>query len=120
VRLTFCARANGSAQFRTRTEAGAKAAPATTNKTFTPAPSSPSQTAWGVLGLLAGGDTNSGSLLKGVEWLVEHQRSDGGWNEDLSTGTGFPRVFYLKYHYYRHSFPVLALSVYRKTRGARR
>ena len=90
------------------------------NHTFTPAPSSPSQTAWGVLGLLAGGDITSSSLLKGVEWLTEHQREDGGWDEDLSTGTGFPQVFYLKYHYYRHSFPVLALSMYRKTRGASR
>ncbi len=87
------------------------------NQTFTAAPSSPSQTAWGVLGLLAGGDTTSSSLQKGVEWLIEHQRSDGGWDEELSTGTGFPRVFYLKYHYYRHSFPVLALSMYRKARG---
>jgi squalene-hopene/tetraprenyl-beta-curcumene cyclase len=88
------------------------------NQTFAAAPSSPSQTAWAVLGLLAGGDTTSSSLHKGVEWLVEHQRSDGGWDEDLSTGTGFPRVFYLKYHYYRHSFPVLALATYRKRRGA--
>jgi squalene-hopene/tetraprenyl-beta-curcumene cyclase len=87
------------------------------NKTFTVAPSTPSQTAWAILGLLAGGDTTSSSLTKGVEWLVEHQRADGGWDEDLSTGTGFPRVFYLKYHYYRHSFPVLALSMYRKVKG---
>jgi squalene-hopene/tetraprenyl-beta-curcumene cyclase len=89
------------------------------NKIFTAAPSSPSQTAWGVLGLLAGGDTNSSSLFKGVEWLIEHQRADGGWDEELSTGTGFPKVFYLKYHYYRHSFPVLALSMYRKARAPR-
>jgi squalene-hopene/tetraprenyl-beta-curcumene cyclase len=87
------------------------------NKTFTAAPSSPSQTAWGVLGLLAGGDTTSSSLQKGVEWLIEHQRSDGGWDEELSTGTGFPRVFYLKYHYYRHSFPVVAVSMSRMARG---
>jgi squalene-hopene/tetraprenyl-beta-curcumene cyclase len=87
------------------------------NKTFTPAPSTPSQTAWAVLGLLAGGDTSSSSLLSGVEWLVEHQRADGGWDEDLSTGTGFPRVFYLKYHLYRTSFPVLALAAYRKARA---
>ena len=88
------------------------------NQTFTAAPSTPSQTAWGVLGLLAGGDTTSRSLQKGVEWLTEHQREDGGWDEDLSTGTGFPRVFYLKYHYYRHFFPVLALATYRKVKGA--
>jgi len=88
------------------------------NSTFTPAPSTPSQTAWAVLGLLASGDTNSGSVQSGIEWLVEHQRADGHWDEDLSTGTGFPRVFYLKYHLYRDSFPVLALAAYRKARGA--
>jgi squalene-hopene/tetraprenyl-beta-curcumene cyclase len=86
------------------------------NKTFTPAPSSPSQTAWGVLGLLAGGDTNSSSLKNGIGWLIENQRADGGWDEELSTGTGFPGVFYLKYHLYRNSFPVLALAAYRKAR----
>ena len=71
-----------------------------------------------ILGLLAGGDTTSSSLHKGIEYLVETQRKDGGWDEELSTGTGFPGVFYLKYHYYRHSFPVLALSTYLKTRSA--
>jgi squalene-hopene/tetraprenyl-beta-curcumene cyclase len=85
--------------------------------TFVAAPSTPSQTAWAVLGLIAGGDTTSGSLHKGIEFLVESQRPDGGWNEELSTGTGFPRVFYLQYHLYRHSFPVLALAAYRKARG---
>jgi squalene-hopene/tetraprenyl-beta-curcumene cyclase len=89
------------------------------NKTFAAAPSSPSQTAWGVLGLIAGGDTTSSSLQMGVEWLLKNQREDGGWDEELSTGTGFPRVFYLKYHYYRHFFPVLALATYRKAKGAR-
>lgn len=90
------------------------------NKTFTPGPSTPSQTAWGVLGLLASGDTASSSVVNGVEWLVEHQRADGGWDEDYSTGTGFPGVFYLKYHLYRNSFPVLALAAYRKARGVSR
>lgn len=90
------------------------------NKTFTPGPSTPSQTAWAVLGLLASGDTNSESVAKGVEWLVEHQRADGGWDEDYSTGTGFPAVFYLKYHLYRNSFPVLALAAYRKAKGVAR
>jgi squalene-hopene/tetraprenyl-beta-curcumene cyclase len=90
------------------------------NKTFTPGPSTPSQTAWGVLGLLASGDTASSSVLNGVEWLVEHQRADGSWDEEYSTGTGFPGVFYLKYHLYRNSFPVLALAAYRKARGVAR
>jgi squalene-hopene/tetraprenyl-beta-curcumene cyclase len=87
-------------------------------ETFVAAPSTPSQTAWAILGLLAGGDTTSGSLHKGVEYLIETQKKDGSWDEDLSTGTGFPGVFYLKYHLYRNSFPVLALSNYLKTRSA--
>jgi squalene-hopene/tetraprenyl-beta-curcumene cyclase len=86
-------------------------------KTFVAAPSSPSQTAWAILGLLASGDTTSSSVRTGVDHLMETQRPDGGWDEELSTGTGFPGVFYLKYHYYRHSFPVLALSSYLKTKG---
>jgi squalene-hopene/tetraprenyl-beta-curcumene cyclase len=86
--------------------------------TYVAAPSTPSQTAWAILGLLAGGDTTSYSLHKGIEYLIETQRSDGGWDEALSTGTGFPGVFYLKYHLYRNSFPVLAFSTYLKTRGA--
>ena len=89
------------------------------NHTYTPDHSTPSQTAWAILGLIAGGDTTSSSLHKGVEYLIETQRGDGGWDEDLSTGTGFPGVFYLQYHLYRHSFPVLALAAYRKARGAR-
>jgi len=86
--------------------------------TFVAAASTPSQSAWAVLGLIAGGDTTSSSLQKGIEYLMETQRADGGWDEALATGTGFPRVFYLQYHYYRHSFPVLALSTYVKTKSA--
>ncbi len=59
--------------------------------TFVAAPSAPSQTAWAILGLLAGGDTHSSSVQQGIEYLMETQRPDGGWNEALSTGTGFPR-----------------------------
>jgi squalene-hopene/tetraprenyl-beta-curcumene cyclase len=86
--------------------------------TFVPAPSAPSQTAWAILGLLAGGDSASISVQKGIQYLIETQRTDGGWDEELSTGTGFPGVFYLKYHFYRNSFPVLAMSAYLKTRSA--
>ena len=80
------------------------------NNTFTAAPSTPSQTAWAVLGLLASGDESSLSIYHGVEYLVDTQRPDGTWDEQLATGTGFPRVFYLSYHLYRNSFPLLALS----------
>lgn len=87
--------------------------------TFVGAGSTASQTAWAVLGLLAGGDTTSESVLRGVDYLVKNQRADGGWDEDLATGTGFPRVFYLTYHLYRHSFPALALAEFMKQKGGR-
>jgi squalene-hopene/tetraprenyl-beta-curcumene cyclase len=84
------------------------------NGTFAPAPSTPSQTAWAILGLIAGGDTGSISVRNGVEYLLAAQRADGSWDEELATGTGFPRVFYLNYHLYRNYFPLLALSRFAK------
>ncbi len=85
-------------------------------------PSTPSQTAWALLGLLAANDTRSDSVAKGVRWLTEHQAEDGSWSELMPgrngesyyTGTGFPTVFYLGYHLYKQYFPLLALSTYRK------
>jgi squalene-hopene/tetraprenyl-beta-curcumene cyclase len=81
-------------------------------------PSTPSQTAWAVLGLLAAGDTRSDSAARGVAWLLRTQRKDGGWDEQNFTGTGFPRVFYLAYHLYRDYFPLLALTTYAKVMAA--
>ena len=81
---------------------------------FVAAPSTPSQTAWAILALLAGGDTTSTTLHDGVDYLIRTQNRDGSWNEDLATGTGFPKVFYLSYHLYRNSFPLLALNTYLK------
>ncbi len=81
---------------------------------FIPNPSTPSQTAWAILALLAGGDIRSESIYNGVEYLVRTQRPDGNWNEDYCTGTGFPRVFYLAYTDYRNTFPLLALANYMK------
>jgi squalene-hopene/tetraprenyl-beta-curcumene cyclase len=83
---------------------------------FVPTASTPSQTAWAVLGLLASGDDTSSSVAKGIEYLEHSQGTDGLWQEELATGTGFPRVFYLNYHMYRNSFPVLALSEYLRHR----
>ena len=82
--------------------------------------STPSQTAWAVLGLLAAGDTRSDSVAKGIRWLIERQHEDGSWDELMPgrngesyyTGTGFPRVFYLGYHLYKQYFPLLALTTY--------
>ncbi len=85
--------------------------------------STPSQTAWALLGLLAAGDDRSDSIAKGIRWLLEHQEKNGGWDESVGegitrqaqvTGTGFPRVFYLAYHGYRNYFPLLALTTYKK------
>ncbi len=82
---------------------------------FVPAPSTASQTAWAVMGLLAAGDIRSESVHQGVAYLVEQQREDGSWTEDLATGTGFPGVFYLTYHLYPHSFPLMALAKYQQS-----
>ncbi|HET9099647.1 MAG TPA: prenyltransferase/squalene oxidase repeat-containing protein, partial [Acidobacteriaceae bacterium] len=81
-------------------------------------PSTASQTAWAVLGLLAAGDTRSDSVAKGIRWLLQQQNPDGSWNEEEYTGTGFPRVFYLAYHMYRNYFPLLALTTYRRAMQA--
>jgi squalene-hopene/tetraprenyl-beta-curcumene cyclase len=86
---------------------------------FVPGPSTPSQTAWALLGLMAGGDARSSSVQHGIERLLNTQHSDGSWEEELSTGTGFPKVFYLNYHYYRLYFPLLALAEFVKQGGAR-
>jgi len=81
---------------------------------FVAAPSTPSQTAWAIIALLAGGDTTSTSLHDGLEYLVRTQNDDGTWDEELATGTGFPQVFYLCYHLYRNSFPLMALNNFLK------
>jgi squalene-hopene/tetraprenyl-beta-curcumene cyclase len=72
--------------------------------------STPSQTAWALLALHASGDADSAAARRGVEWLVEHQREDGGWDEPQFTGTGFPGDFYIAYHLYRVVFPISALG----------
>jgi len=78
-------------------------------------PSTASQTAWAVMGLLAASDTRSDSVQRGIAYLLKTQRRDGSWEESLYTGTGFPRVFYLMYYMYRQYFPLLALTAYAKT-----
>jgi squalene-hopene/tetraprenyl-beta-curcumene cyclase len=80
------------------------------NDIYTAAESTPSQTAWALMGLIASGDTISASVRNGVEYLTRTQSADGSWVEELATGTGFPKVFYLNYHYYRLYFPVIALA----------
>ncbi len=87
------------------------------HRCFTAGPSTPSQTAWAILGLIAGGDANSLSVQHGIEHLLDTQRPDGSWDEELATGTGFPRVFYLNYHLYKDYFPLLALASFVKARA---
>jgi len=78
-----------------------------------PAASTPSQTAWALLGLMAVGETNNPAVERGVRYLFRTQTEGGLWNEDRFTATGFPRVFYLRYHGYRKFFPLWALARYR-------
>src|SRR5713101_1922528 len=81
---------------------------------FVPAPSTPSQTAWALLGLIAAGQGDTEALTRGVRHLVDTQKPDGTWDEHLATGTGFPNVFYLRYTLYRNYFPLLALTQARR------
>ncbi|WP_437185954.1 terpene cyclase/mutase family protein [Planctomicrobium sp. SH668] len=70
----------------------------------------PSQTAWALMGLMAAGEVESTAVRKGIAFLLNRQKEDGTWDEPEFTGTGFPRVFYLRYHLYRHYFPLMALA----------
>jgi squalene-hopene/tetraprenyl-beta-curcumene cyclase len=76
-------------------------------------PATASQTAWALLGLFAAGEHDHAACERGVQWLLRTQASDGSWDEPYFTGTGFPRVFYLRYHYYPMYFPLMALGQYR-------
>jgi squalene-hopene/tetraprenyl-beta-curcumene cyclase len=83
-----------------------------------PTPSTASQTAWALLGLMAVGETDSPEVERGVRWLAENQADDGLWGQELYTGGGFPRVFYLRYHGYPKYFPLWALARYRNLKAA--
>jgi len=80
-------------------------------------PTTASQTAWAILGLLAAEETESAAVRRGIEYLMLSQQEDGSWNEPEFTGTGFPRVFYLRYHLYRMYFPLMALGRYARLAG---
>jgi squalene-hopene/tetraprenyl-beta-curcumene cyclase len=69
-----------------------------------------------LIGLLAASTPDDPAVLRAVHWLIEQQKNDGTWDESDFTGTGFPRVFYLKYHLYRNSFPLYALARFRNMR----
>ena len=77
------------------------------------APSTASQTAWALLGLMAAGEIDHPAVERGISYLLRTQGRDGFWSEQLFTATGFPRVFYLRYHGYPKFFPLWALARYR-------
>jgi squalene-hopene/tetraprenyl-beta-curcumene cyclase len=75
--------------------------------------STASQTAWAVMGMLAGGEAENPAVKRGIEYLLSQQKEYGSWYEDEFTGTGFPIHFFIKYHMYQQFFPLMALSRYR-------
>jgi squalene-hopene/tetraprenyl-beta-curcumene cyclase len=81
------------------------------------APSTASQTAWALLGLMAAGRADHEAVARGIEWLLRNQTKDGLWGQDHYTGGGFPRVFYLRYHGYPKFFPLWALARYRNLKS---
>jgi squalene-hopene/tetraprenyl-beta-curcumene cyclase len=85
-----------------------------------PAASRASQTAWALLGLMAAGETNHPAVKHGIGYLMRTQARDGTWGEAHFTATGFPRVFYLRYHGYAKYFPLWALARYRNLKTANR
>jgi squalene-hopene/tetraprenyl-beta-curcumene cyclase len=85
---------------------------------YKPAPSTASQTAWALLGLMAAGEVDHPAVKRGIDYLSKNQGADGFWNEPRYTATGFPRVFYLRYHGYSKFFPLWAMARYRNLKNA--
>jgi squalene-hopene/tetraprenyl-beta-curcumene cyclase len=83
---------------------------------YEPAPSTASQTAWALLGLMAAGEVDHPAVARGIAYLQQTQDATGLWRQDAYTGGGFPRVFYLRYHGYPQFFPLWALARYRNLR----
>jgi squalene-hopene/tetraprenyl-beta-curcumene cyclase len=87
---------------------------------YEPAPSTASQTAWALLGLMAAGEVDHPAVARGIDYLSRMQGPDGLWVEEHFTATGFPRVFYLRYHGYPKFFPLWAMARYRNLKNANR
>jgi squalene-hopene/tetraprenyl-beta-curcumene cyclase len=89
-------------------------------KAYRSAPSTPSQTAWALLGLMAAGEADAKEVMAGLRYLADSQGGDGFWKEERFTATGFPRVFYLRYHGYSKFFPLWAMARYRNLKKGSR
>ncbi|MEE2698134.1 MAG: squalene--hopene cyclase [Pseudomonadota bacterium] len=76
--------------------------------------STPSQTSWALLGLMAAGEVDSNSVKRGIEYLLNAKRAGGKWHEEYFNAVGFPRIFYLRYHGYSSYFPLWTLARYRE------
>jgi squalene-hopene/tetraprenyl-beta-curcumene cyclase len=87
-------------------------------KGYEPAPSTASQTAWALLGLMAAGDVDHPAVERGIAYLKNKQEPDGLWTEQRFSAVGFPRIFYLRYHGYPKFFPVWAMARYRNLKNA--
>jgi squalene-hopene/tetraprenyl-beta-curcumene cyclase len=86
-------------------------------KGFEAAPTTASQTAWALLALMAVGEVENPAVARGMKYLIDTQTKKGLWDEQRYTATGFPRVFYLRYHGYAKFFPLWALARYRNLRS---
>jgi squalene-hopene/tetraprenyl-beta-curcumene cyclase len=86
-------------------------------KGYEPAPTTASQTAWALLALMAAGEVENPAVARGMQYLIDTQTKKGLWDEQRYTATGFPRVFYLRYHGYSKFFPLWALARYRNLRS---
>jgi squalene-hopene/tetraprenyl-beta-curcumene cyclase len=87
---------------------------------YCPAPSTPSQTAWALLGLMAAGLVEDEAVTLGARYLARTQAEDGFWKEERFTATGFPRVFFLRYHGYAKYFPLWAMARFRNLKTGNR
>jgi len=79
--------------------------------------STPAQTAWALIALMAAGEVDNIAVARGIQWLAAAQKADGTWEEEYYTAVGFPRVFYLRYHGYKAFFPQWALSRYQNLKS---
>jgi squalene-hopene/tetraprenyl-beta-curcumene cyclase len=86
---------------------------------YEPAPSTASQTAWALIALIAAGATHHPAVARGIDFLLRTQGADGFWTEERYTATGFPRVFFLRYHGYAKFFPLWALARYKNSTAGR-